>query len=497
MPFGIFPLGSVKTPGKRADFPKFENKFVSREKTPESAHARRPTVSTILVADDEEIIREELAEVLGEQGYRVLTAPDGAAALQELRDQSVQVVITDLRMPKVDGLELIRKGKETSPETQFVMMTAFGSMETAIEALRAGASDYLLKPVAMEELIPKIGRIVENAELKSANRMLTRDLERKLGTLEMIGQSTALEKIRQLIKKVGPTKSTVLITGESGTGKELIARAIHSLGAQKGEPFVPVNCAAIPEQLLESELFGHQKGAYTGAISDAEGLFRAARKGTLFLDEIGELPLSLQAKLLRILEEKMIQPVGASRQVPFEARVVAATNLNLKQEIAKKTFREDLYFRLAVVEIYAPALRERQEDIPLLINHFVRKLNRELKRTYTGVEDKALQRMIASPWKGNIRELQNTIERAMIVGTEPMVRDTDLTPTTGSDLGPSLETRELKSAVDLFEKSHIKHILGQCGGDKRKAARELGISLSSLYRRLDEKPVMEEAHTSE
>jgi DNA-binding NtrC family response regulator len=446
-------------------------------------------VSTILVADDEEIIREELAEVLGEQGYRVLTAPDGSAALQELRDHSVQVVITDLRMPKVDGLELIRRGKEASPETQFLMMTAFGSMETAIEALRAGATDYLLKPVAMEELLPKVGRIVENVELKAANRMLSRDLERKLGPLEMVGQSSALEKIRQLIKKVGPTRSTVLITGESGTGKELIARAIHSLGAQKGEPFVPVNCAAIPEQLLESELFGHQKGSYTGAVSDSEGLFRAARKGTLFLDEIGELPMSLQAKLLRILEDKMIQPVGASKQIPFEARVVAATNLNLKQEIQKKTFREDLYFRLAVVELYAPALRERQEDIPLLINHFIRKLNRDLKRNYSGIDPAALQRMVAAPWKGNIRELQNTVERAMIVGNEPMLRESDLSPTSSSDFGPSVDTKDLKTAVDIFEKSHIKHVLGQCAGDKRKAAKELGISLSSLYRRLDEKPV--------
>jgi two-component system response regulator PilR (NtrC family)/two-component system response regulator HydG len=280
-----------------------------------------------------------------------------------------------------------------------------------------------------------------------------------------------------------------LITGESGTGKELIARAIHSLGAQKGEPFVPVNCAAIPEQLLESELFGHQKGSYTGAVSDSEGLFRAARKGTLFLDEIGELPMSLQAKLLRILEDKMIQPVGASKQIPFEARVVAATNLNLKQEIQKKTFREDLYFRLAVVELYAPALRERQEDIPLLINHFIRKLNRDLKRNYSGIDPAALQRMVAAPWKGNIRELQNTVERAMIVGNEPMLRESDLSPTSSSDFGPSVDTKDLKTAVDIFEKSHIKHVLGQCAGDKRKAAKELGISLSSLYRRLDEKPV--------
>lgn len=445
-------------------------------------------MSTILVADDEEVIREELAELLGEQGYRVLTAPDGAAALAELRNQAVQVVITDLRMPKCDGLELIRRGREASPETQFVMMTAFGSMETAIEALRAGATDYLIKPVAIEELLPKVGRIVENVELKSANRMLSRDLERRLGSLEMVGQSSALEKIRQLIKKVGPTHSTVLISGESGTGKELIARAIHALGASKGEPFVPVNCAAIPEALLESELFGHQKGAYTGAVADTEGLFRAARKGTLFLDEIGELPMSLQAKLLRIIEDKMIQPVGASKQIPFEARIVAATNLSLKQEIEKKTFREDLYFRLAVVELYAPALRERQEDIPLLVSHFIRRLNRELKRNYTGVEKNALKRLVTAQWKGNIRELQNTVERAMIVGSEPLLQEADLAPTTYSEFGPRENATDLKYAVESFERAHIKHVLGLSNGDKRKAAKELGVSLSSLYRRLGEKP---------
>jgi len=390
--------------------------------------------------------------------------------------------------PKCDGLELIRRGRETSPETQFVMMTAFGSMETAVEALRAGATDYLLKPVAIEELLPKIGRIVENVELKSANRMLSRDLERKLGPLEMVGQSPALEKIRQLIKKVGPTRSTVLIAGESGTGKELIARAIHALGASKGEPFVPVNCAAIPETLLESELFGHQKGAFTGAVTETEGLFRAARKGTLFLDEIGELPMSLQAKLLRILEDKMIQPVGASKQIAFEARIVAATNLSLKQEIKNKKFREDLYFRLAVVELYAPALRERHDDIPMLVNHFIRRLNRDLKRSYTGVEKNALKMLVAAPWKGNIRELQNTIERAMIVGSEPLLQGADLIPTSQTDFGPTIDTIDLKSSVEAFEKAHIKHVIGMCNGDKRKAAKELGISLSSLYRRLGEKP---------
>jgi len=440
--------------------------------------------TTILVAEDEQLLRQELCDAISDAGYHVLTASDGVSALATLKTQSVQLVLTDLRMPRTDGLELIRKGRELSPESQFIIMTAFGSMETAIEALRAGAVDYVLKPIALDELLIKIKRIMETIELRASNRMLRRDLDRKVGSLEMIGQSAVLEKIRELIRKVAPTRSAVLITGESGTGKELIARAIHALGATKNEPFVPINCAAIPEPLLESELFGHQKGAFTGAVSDNEGLFRSARKGTLFLDEIGELPVSLQAKLLRVLEDRMIHAVGSSKQVPFEARVVAATNRNLKDEIAKGRFREDLYFRLAVVELHSPPLRERTEDIEMLIHYFVRRFNRELGRAYTGIEDAALKRMIGSSWKGNIRELQNTIERAMILGAEPLICDSDLVPASQSTSSFSSSSKELKEAVRLFEQSHIRHMLSICKDDKREVAKELGISLSSLYRYL-------------
>jgi len=425
-----------------------------------------------------------MAEVLADQGYRVLTAADGAAALAELRNNSVQLVISDLRMPRTDGLELMRKAKEISPETQFILMTAFGSMETAIEALRAGAADYLIKPVALDDLTAKVNRIVENAELRVANKMLKRDLDRSLGNLEMVGKSAALERVRQLIQKVAAARSPVLITGESGTGKELVARAIHGLSAAKGEPFVPVNCAAIPETLLESELFGHQKGAYTGAVSDAEGMFRAARKGTLFLDEMGELPMTLQAKLLRVLEEKMIQPVGSSKRIPFEGRIVAATNRNLRKEVEARTFREDLYFRLAIVEINLPPLRERPEDLPLLAAYFIRRLNRELNRAYTGLDEKATRALLANTWRGNIRELRNTIERAMILGQEPLLKEADLVTPAISTM-ESIDTNSLKQAVHAFEQSHVRRVLSFCGGDKRKAAEELGVSLSSLYRYLE------------
>ena len=444
-------------------------------------------MSTILIAEDEELLRQELGETLSDMGYRVLKAGDGASALLQLKENSVQLVITDLRMPRTDGLELIRKGRESSPETQFVVMTAFGTMESAVEAMRAGAIDYVLKPLAMEELTSKVNRIMETAELRVSNRMLRRDLERKLGSLEMVGQSPALERIRELVRKVAPTKSSVLITGESGTGKELIARAIHALGATKGEPFVPINCAAIPEPLLESELFGHQKGAFTGAVAENEGLFRSARKGTLFLDEIGDLPVSLQAKLLRVLEEKMVHAVGSVKQVPFEARIVAATNRDLKQEIAKNNFREDLYFRLAVVELQSPPLRERSEDIPLLVSHFIRRFNRELSRNYVRADDSAMKRLVCGTWKGNIRELQNTMERAMILGSEPFIVEADLSHTASSQSSfASATTHELKEAVRIFEQTHIRSVLSACAGDKRKAAEELGISLSSLYRYLGE-----------
>ena len=445
-------------------------------------------MSTILVIEDEEILREEIAGLLGENGYRVLTACNGDEGLAALRQNSIQLVFSDLRLPKMDGVELLRQCRADGSDVPFIIMTAFGSVDTAVEALRAGAADYLMKPLSFDELLSKAARALESAELRAENRMLRRDLDRKLGPLEMIGSSPTLEKIRELIRKVGPTRSSVLITGESGTGKELIARAIHSLGAaslskKESEPFVPVNCAAIPETLLESELFGHQKGAFTGAVNDSEGLFRSARKGTLFLDEIGELPLSLQAKLLRVLEDKMVHPVGSSKYVPFEGRIVAATNRDLKQESQSKNFREDLYFRLAVVEIDAPPLRARRGDIPALANYFVKKLNRDLNRHFAGIDDAAMQALVAAPWRGNIRELQNVIERAMILGMEPLLQNADVAQREALLGGNvSVDAKSLKEATSAFEQAHVRRILGACNQDKKRAAQELEISLSSLYR---------------
>lgn len=439
-------------------------------------------MSTILVVEDEEILREEIAALLGEKGYRVVTARDGKEGLTAFSQNSVQLVVSDMHMLKMSGIELLRNCRTTGFEVPFIIMTAFGSVENAVEAMRAGAADYLMKPLSFDELLSKAGRALESAELRVDNRMLRRDLDRKLGPLEMVGASPLLENIRELIRKVGPTRSSVLITGESGTGKELIARAIHSLGTAKSEPFVPVNCAAIPELLLESELFGHQKGAFTGAVNDSEGLFRSARKGTLFLDEIGDLPISLQSKLLRVLEDKLVHPVGSNKFIPFEGRIVAATNRDLKQDTRDKKFREDLYFRLAVVEIAAPPLRARRSDIPALANFFVKKLNRDLSRNYAGIDDAAMRALVAAPWRGNIRELQNAVERAMILGTEPLLLSADVAPHESLPTGVSIDAKNLKEAGSAFEQAHVRRILAACNQDKKLAAEELGISVSTLYR---------------
>ena len=441
-------------------------------------------MSTILVVEDEEILRQELAEMLGEKGHRILSAGNGVSALKLFNENSVQLVLSDLNLPQMDGLALLRACRVIAPEVPFVMMTAFGSVKNAVDAMREGAVDYLIKPLALNELLAKTGRLIEAADLRSENRNLRRELSLKLGSYEMVGASAAIAKIRELILKVAPARSPVLITGESGTGKELIARAIHASGVSKNEPFVPVNCAAIPEMLLESELFGHQKGAFTGAIADNEGLFRAARRGTLFLDEIGDMPLSLQAKLLRVLEDKMVHPVGSKKFIPFEGRILAATNRDLRADIQEKKFREDLFFRLSVIELHAPALRQRTEDIPVLAHFFLQRFNRDLNRTYDGFDGHALQLLTRFPWKGNIRELQNAIERAMILGAEPLLRAADFAPSGAPEFSPALQTRNLRDAIAVFEYNHVQRVLAESKQDKRKAAAELGISVSSLYRLL-------------
>lgn len=441
-------------------------------------------MSTILVVEDEEDLRLELVEMLQGKGHHVLAADNGVNALRLFNENSLQLVVSDLNLPQMDGLALLRACRAIAPEVPFVIMTAFGSVKNAVEAMREGAADYLIKPLSMNELLTKAGRLMEAADLRSENRILRREINRKIGSYEMVGDSAGIAKIRELIQKVAPARSPVLITGESGTGKELIARAIHSGGVAKGDPFVPVNCAAIPETLLESELFGHQKGSFTGATADNEGLFRSARRGTLFLDEIGEMPLSLQAKLLRVLEDKQVHPLGSNKFLPFEGRILAATNRDLRGELQTKKFREDLFFRLSVIELHAPPLRERTGDIPALAQFFLARFNRELNRNYEGFDEAALELLTRLPWKGNIRELQNSVERAMILGNEPLLHPGDFTPPDSYRAAPPLQSRNLRDAVASFERQHLAQVLAACNNDKRKAAAELGISVSSLYRML-------------
>jgi len=442
----------------------------------------------VLVVDDEATARDELCEALADEGFQVTGVGDGAEALAAAAAESFDVCITDIRMPGMDGIELLRRLGTASPETMVLVITAFGGMETAIEALRLGATDYVLKPVIFEDIIGKVRRLVEQRDLAREVRNLRRSLESRgeeAGS-RMIGDSRSMVEISRLIAKVAPTASNVLITGESGTGKELIARSIHLQSERAEEPFVPINCAAIPEPLLESELFGHVRGAFTGAVADKEGLLRTAGDGTIFLDEIGDMPMAIQAKLLRAIETREIQPVGSVRRIPIHARIIAATHRDLLRRIEENTFREDLYYRLAVVEIRIPPLRERREDIPLLVQHFIEKYGCELGRRCGGVESSALRRLVGHTWKGNIRELENTIERAMILGESDLITLDDLpAPIRGAYPIDPESSVNLHEATRRFETEHIGRIIAQCGGDKRAAARKMGLSLSTLYRKLE------------
>jgi DNA-binding NtrC family response regulator len=441
----------------------------------------------ILVADDEPGVRDSLAEVLRDAGHAVTTAADGTTALEAIDQHEFAVVLTDLRMPGADGLAVLRKVRETSPQTVTLIMTAHGSVDTAVEALRAGAADYILKPIVFDDVLAKVDRVLEYRALAWQTQMLRREIDQRYEFDEMVGSGAAMRDVFNLIRKVAPTQATVLITGESGTGKEVVARALHRYSRAANRIFLPINCAAIPEALLESQLFGHVRGAFTGAIAAQEGLFARARGGTIFLDEIGDLPLSLQSKLLRAIESKEILAVGSTQPITVEVRIVAATNRDLRAMVEAGTFREDLYYRLNVVEIPLPPLRERRENIPELVEYLVRRHNRDMKTAYRGVDGGALKLLVSQPWKGNVRELDNAIEHAMILGNGEWItvadlprglRDADaILPPVGDDL---------RDALRAYERIHIETVLRRIGSDKRLAADALGLSLSSLYRKMNE-----------
>jgi DNA-binding NtrC family response regulator len=446
-----------------------------------------PSKGSVLVAEDETAIRESLTEVLRDEGYAVTPTADGGAAIAALDQQEFDLVISDLRMPGADGLTVLSHTREVAPQALVLLMTAHATVETAIEALQRGAQDYLLKPLVFDDVLHKIDHLLRHRQVAWENQLLRNQVARHWDFDNLIGRSGAMRQVMHLVQRVAPTKSTVLITGESGAGKEVVARAIHHFSEQRDRIFLPVNCGAIPEHLLESQLFGHLRGSFTGAVSNSEGLFARARGGTIFLDEIGDLPLGLQVKLLRAIEQKEILPVGATAPSKVDLRIIAATNSQLAKAVEDGKFREDLYYRLNVVNIEIPPLRERREDIPPLVEHFVRLHNQELKRSFKGVDGATMKILMSSPWKGNVRELDNVIEHAMILGEGDWITAADLPRAMKGDAnGPAPATDDLREALRSYEKAHIQSVLLKADQDKKAAAELLGVSLSSLYRKIEE-----------
>jgi len=439
----------------------------------------------ILVVEDQDAARESLAELLRGEGYEVYEAADGTVAKDLINKHDLDVILTDLMMPGADGIEVLKHSRNVSPQSLIMLMTAHASVDTAVEALRLGAQDYLLKPLIFEDVLRKVERLISHRKLAWENQILRREIDVHFGPDQPLGRSPAMQEIAKMIKKVAPTPTTVLISGESGVGKEVVARTIHNASLGRENVFLPVNCSAIPENLLESQLFGHMKGSFTGAVSSQEGLFQRARGGTIFLDEIGELPLSLQPKLLRVLEEKTVLPVGSTTPVKVNVRIMAASNRDLKGEVDAGRFREDLYYRLNVFEIDIPPLRKRLEDLPSLVEHLIRRHNLEMKTNYKGVDSATMRILMSLPWKGNIRELDNVLERAMILGNGEWISPADLPGHQSAADGDYGMEDNLNKAVDLYEKSHIERTLGKAGGDKVRAAELLGLSLSTLYRKLE------------
>ncbi len=441
----------------------------------------------ILIVDDETNIRHSLQKVLEREGYSVRVAATAEEALELLKKRKFQVVLSDQKLPGMSGLDLLRKIKEMNPATEVVLITGYGTVETAVEAMKEGAYDFINKPFKRIMITKAVAKALEKQALSEENRYLRSRLLEPIQPENIIAKSSAMTKIMELVQRVAPLVSTVLITGESGTGKEVIARAIHRLSPRRNKQFVAINCGAIPENLLESELFGHVKGSFTGAVRDKEGFFKVASGGTLFLDEIGNVPVNLQVKLLRAIEEKAIIPVGGTQPIPVDIRIIAATNRNLEEQVESGLFREDLFYRLNVVGIELPPLRERQEDILPLAHYFIEKNRKILGKNIRGLTPEAEDVLLHYPWKGNIRELENVIERAMILCDEAFLRREDLPANMCSAADPEIFFNgNLKEAVHRFEKKFIMRTLLKTKNDKRLAAQQLGLSLSSLYRKLTE-----------
>ena len=438
---------------------------------------------SILVVEDEEVMRSILRQLLQHSGYDVFTANSAENAMQIFSENEISITLTDIKMSGKDGLELLDQIKSVDAEAIVIIMTAYSSVDTAVAALRKGAYDYVTKPFVNDDLLQTIKNAVTQRQLFKENRVLRRELRGRYDFSEIIGKSDGLLRVFDLVNKVAATNANVLIQGESGTGKELVARSIHFNSDRADNPFLAVNCGALPESLLESELFGHTKGSFTGAVADKKGLFRSAGGGTIFLDEIGDMPPLLQVKLLRALQEHEVMPVGASIPIKFDARIIAATNKKLETEVADGRFREDLFYRLNVVEIDVPPLRERRDDIPLLIKHFVAKSARDQNAGERSVSRAALSVLVNYDWPGNVRELENVVERAMIL-SEAEIGVESLPPKIVNKTSSQSDRNSGQPTLDELERKYVGEVLAAVADDKAQAANILGIDLSTLYRKL-------------
>lgn len=444
------------------------------------------TQGKILVIDDDPEMCNLLKEVLSGEGYSLTTNTESGEAIELLKREDFDVIITDLMMEGIKGLELLQESKKIAPLTPVIIITAFGTIESAIKAMKMGAYDYITKPFQLDELIITVKKAVENRLLKKEVSRLKKEVTQRYQFHNIIGRSGSMQKIYDLIERISDTSSNVLITGESGTGKELVAKAIHYSGRRKEGKFVAVNCAAIPETLLESELFGYRKGAFTDAKIDKKGLIFEAHEGTLFLDEITEMAYPLQAKLLRVIEEKEVRPLGDTYSYPVDLRIIATSNKDIKSLIQQGKFREDLYYRLKVVDIEMPPLRERKEDILLLAENFLKRFSEEMGKEIVGLSEKVKKIMLNYSWPGNVRELENIMERAIILCQNKIIHPEDLPPSMIQQTEENALERALRQglSLDQLEKEYIKKVLLQVGGNKSRAAEILGLDRKTLYRKL-------------
>ncbi len=451
-------------------------------------------MNSILVVDDEKSLRDFLTIMLENEGYEVDTADSGEKAVKLIHEKEFDMVLTDFKMKRSNGIEVLEAVKAHNPVTPVVLMTAYASAETAVEAMKKGAYDYISKPFKIEDLQLIIKNAIEKKKLSDENQYLKSALKEKFGFSNIVGKSSAIQKVFKLIEKVAESNATVLIGGESGTGKEMVAKAIHFNGTRKNYPFISINCGAVPENLLESELFGHEKGAFTSADSMKIGLMEAANKGTFFLDEVGEAPLTIQVKLLRVLQEKEITRVGGTKSMKVDLRIIAASNVDLTKAVKNKTFREDLYYRLNVIPFQLPPLRERRDDIPLLVDFFISKFNeeRDESRKIEGIQPEALALLEKYSWPGNVRELENVIERAVVLETGSLIQTSSLPEeVTGAsessiDMVPQVSEQpvDLEKTLDEIEKNLILGALDQTNGIINKAAKHLNLSFRSMRYRI-------------